>query len=276
MKRKILATAIAAITIATCAAGLTACAPDNGRPEPTALENAYANYRTTQNMTVTVTDSRAVKYGTDYSTSVKIDYAHKAAYSKKIYTHTELGITHRMSAEHYYEITDKPGFTIYSLNLLIGEDDANQNWQIINRDDLFNLPTANNDPQKFEIQLLTDFVNDCLPSHAFTDTTWRESENAEYNCGSLDVMLNAFTASDSGYTADVYFCINSDNGMYTPYACNVTIKLDTQDRFDSVVVDFGANGKIEAEYVYGSTTVTIPEEAKNAPVYTPDFTPDKQ
>ncbi|MDE7453347.1 MAG: hypothetical protein K2N22_02950 [Clostridia bacterium] len=267
MKRKILATAIAALTAATCAAGLTACTPDkNGRPQPTALENAYENYRQTQNMTVTVTDSRTVKYGDDYSATVKIDYAHKAAYSKKIRTHVDnLNNTHRMSYEHYYEITSKPGFNIYSIYNDMVEDEDTANWNITDRSDLFNLPTANSDPQKFEIQLLTDFVNDCIPSHTLTDTSWRESENAEFNCSSLDVMRNSFTASAGGYTADVYFCINSSNGAtYTPYACSVTIKLDTQDRFSNIVIDFGANGKISAEYVYGNTTVTIPEEAKNA------------
>lgn len=267
MKRKILATAIAAIAAVTCAIGLTACAPDNGGPpEPTALENAYASYRTTQNMTVTVTDSRTEKHGTDYSTSVKIDYEHKAAYANKIHnTVDHLGDTHYISYESYYEITDKPDFIIYSRYLLIGESDGTYSWNVINRDDLFNLPAATTNPQ-FEIQLFTDFVNDCLPSHALFDTGWRVNENDASHWASLNTpeLLNKFTKSASGYTASLYFCINIDGSTFVPYACTVTIKLDSQDRFESVIVDFGTNGKIEAEYVYGATTVTIPEEAKNS------------
>lgn len=270
MKRKIFVAAIAAIAAVFCTFGLTACGGDDGDgiPEPTALQKAYENYRQTQNMTVTVADSRTVKHGTDFSASVKIDYAHKAAYSKHFYiTKDNLDITHKITFENYYEIDDgKRAFTIYQLSGESGETAEPANRNKIDRSDLFNLPEASSDPQKFEIQLFTDFVNSYLPSHALNDTCWRESENSEQNRASLDTpeLLNKFSESANGYSANVYFCINPGNGVYTPYACTVTIKLDTQDRFSKVVVDCGSNGSITANYAYGATTVTIPEEAKNA------------
>ncbi|MDE6868875.1 MAG: hypothetical protein K2J83_07035 [Clostridia bacterium] len=265
MKRKILASALCAITAATCAFGLTACNNDNGIPEPTALENAYKNYSVTQNMTVSVTDSRIVKYGEDYSTLVKVDYGHKTAYSKSIYTHIDnLNITHRTTRESYYEITDKPGFTIYNIYTESDEDDGYANWDIIDRSDLFDDERLSyyDSQTEYEINLLTNWVDSYIPSHAFLDTVWRATENDDNSAG-LNILLNSFTESASGYAADVYLCINSDGG-FIPYACNVTIKLDAQDRFESVVLDFGTNGNITAEYTYGTTTVTVPEEAKNS------------
>ncbi|MDE5729570.1 MAG: hypothetical protein K2I20_05305 [Clostridia bacterium] len=268
MKRKILIAAIAAIAACACVLGLTACGGGNDNaPKPSALENAYANYRQTQNLTVTVTDSRTVKHGTDYSALVKIDYAHKAAYSKNFYTTTDnLGDNHKIVYEKYYEIdSSKPAFTIYGIYCVLADDAAPSDWDVIDRSDLFDLPEATSNPQKFEIQLFTDFVNSYIPSHALIDTSWRESESSDDNYVSLDqpALLEKFTESANGYTADVYFCINND-GTYVPYACTVAIKLDAQERFKSVVIDFGANGKIKAEYVYGNTTVTVPEDAKSA------------
>lgn len=272
MKRKILIAAIAAIAACACVLGLTACGGgNNGIPEPTALENAYANYRQTQNLTVTVTDSRAVKYGTDYSALVKIDYAHKAAYAKHYSVLEISGQNRTLSSESYYEITNEPNFIIYGRYQMAVQEGDNalqieySNWDAIDRSDLFDLPEATSNPQKFEIQLFTDFVNSYIPSHALIDTSWRESESSDDNYVSLDqpALLEKFTESANGYTADVYFCINND-GTYVPYACTVAIKLDAQERFKSVVIDFGANGKIKAEYVYGNTTVTVPEDAKSA------------
>lgn len=269
MKKKVLAIFVACFAVLGTLA-LGACGggnDDGGIPEPTALEKAYSNYRQTQNMTVTVTDSRTVKHGTDYSASVKTDYSHKAAYAKHFFTTTDnLGVTHKLAGECYYEITDKPGFNIYEIYYYIEATDGTSTWNVIDRSDVFNLPAASSDPQKFEIQLFTDFLNSYLPSHALLDTGWRVNENDESHWASLDTpeLLSKFTESANGYTAEVYFCINPGVGAYVPYACTVNIKLDTQDRFKSVVVDFGANGKITAEYAYGTTTVTIPEEAKNA------------
>lgn len=70
MKRKLFITLLAAITVIAGIFGFTACNPANPTAEPTALEKAYDNYYKTQNVTVTVTDSRAQKHGRDYSATV--------------------------------------------------------------------------------------------------------------------------------------------------------------------------------------------------------------
>lgn len=267
MKKKLFPTILALTCAICCIFSLVACGGNNdGTPKPTALEKAYTNYRQTQNMTVTVTDSRTVKHGTDYSASVKIDYGHKAAYSKNLFTTTDnLGATHRIANECYYEIdSTKPAFTIYSK---MSEEGATPSgWSVIDRSDLFDLPEATSDHEKFEIQLFTDFVNSYLPSHALSDTGWRVNKDDASHWSSLNqpVLLNKFTESANSYTANVYLCINIDGTTFVPYACAVTIKLDAQERFESVVLDFGTNGKITAAYTYGTATVTVPAEAKNA------------
>lgn len=267
MKRKIFATFIAAVTAILCAFGLSACGGDNGGDPKPALVKAYRNYRQTQNMTVTVTDDRTVKHGNDYSATVKIDYSHKAAYSENTHIfpvfpgHAE---TVRQINKRYYEIDgNKPAFTIYSMDYVLEEETVPDKWGKIDRSDLFDdMHTSNFGSQtEFEINLLTNFVDSYIPSHAFGDTCWGESENSVFGYSSLEFLAQSSKESASGYTADVYFCIN-DGGTYVPYACAVTIKLDGQDRFKSVVLDFGSNGKITGEYVYGTTAVIIPAEVK--------------
>lgn len=267
MKKKLFPAILALVCAICCMLSFVACSGDDGAYKPTALEKAYRNYNKTENMTVTVTDSRTVKYGNDYSALVKVDYSHKAAY--KICNHEF--IAEYFSREYYYEITDEPNFIIYSRyeTLEEREDGTRQvvysNWGRYDRADLFDDVDLSffGSQTGYEIHLLSNWVSNCILSHSLSDTGWRESENSDGVGVSLGDLLRPFTESADGYTADVYFCINND-GVYVPYACTVTVKLDAQDRFESVIADFGTNGKITAEYAYGATEVIIPEEVKNA------------
>ncbi len=252
MKKKLLATLIAVITVIACALGITACGGrDGGVPERSALEKAFTEYYKVQNFKATVTDSRVQKYGYDYSATVEVDYAHKTA-------HTETPGTY---SENYYEISgteENPHFTIY-------DHYKTANWSKISRDDLFNNKPEGQTKSEFELHLLNNWVESYLPPFALRDTCYRESAEDKGNWVSLEsfAIQGKFSQSGDKYTASVYFCINNE-GQYVPYACTASIKLDAQGRFENCVLDFGSNGKITAAYTYGTANVTVPAEVKNA------------
>lgn len=250
MKRKLFITLLAAITVIAGIFGFTACNPANPTAEPTALEKAYDNYYKTQNMTVTVTDSRVQKYGHDYSATVEVDYAHKTAHTKET------------NWESYYELKgegDGRSFIIYNRHI----NDTTP-WDKTVRADLFeNLENNYDNETDFNVHLITNWVESNLPTHSMRDTTYSATTDDQTHWASLQFLANKFSESNGGWTASVCLCINNDE-TYIPYECTATVKLDGQNRFTSCELDFGTNGKISATYTYGTANVTIPDEAKNA------------
>jgi len=256
MKRKLFATLIAVITVIACAFGFAACGGENGgNDEPSALSKAFAEYYKTQNMKVSVTDSRVQKDGYDYSATVELDFAHKAA-------HTELA--GRIFNEYYYEISgteDNPHFNIYSYC-----NAEPSGWSKINRDDIStDRDNLFGSVSEYEINLLCNWVADCMPPFALRDSGYREkAEDTGVRVTLEDFEIEGkFSQNGNEYTANVYFCIMGDT-EYVTYACTATIELDAQGRFRSCVLDFGSNGKITSEFTYGTTNVTVPEAVKNA------------
>ena len=270
MKRRILATAIAAITAATCAAGLAACGGDgdDGGYKPTALEKAHENYYKTQNMTITVTDNRTVKNGNDYTTLVEVDYAHKAAHINRVYGTSELeGVACIIHGEIYVELdSDAHGFYLYNNYKHVNNNNEtvyDEGWSKLERSDLYEGVTEFNDQTEFEVHLLCNWADIYIPTLLYSyGASWSETESGGLTI--LPSLLKTFTKSTNGFTASLYFCIEDGNGGYDRYACTVTYKLDGQTRLESTVMDFGTNGNVTVEYTYGTATVTIPDEAKNA------------
>lgn len=250
MKRKLFTTIIAALAIIACAFGFAACDNNDATPEPTAFKLAYENFSKTQNMTVTVTDSRVQKYGFDYSATVEVDYAHKTAHTKET------------SWESYYELTgegDGRSFVIYNRHL--GDTTP---WDKTVGNDIFqNLENNFDNESDFNVHLITNWVANCLPTHAMRDTAYSANADDQTRYASLEFLADKFSESNGVWTASVCLCIN-DGITYTPYECTATIKLDGQNRFSSCELNFGANGKITATYTYGTAIVTIPDVAKNA------------
>lgn len=251
MKRKLFTTIIAALAIIACTFGFAACdSPDAPPAEPTAFKLAYENYSKTQNMTVTVTDSRVQKHGFDYSATVEVDYAHKTAHTKE------------SSWESYYELSgegDGRSFVIYNRHL----DDTTP-WDKTVRNDVFQNSENNfNNETDFNVHLITNLVSNCLPTHAMRDTAYSANTDDQTRWASLEFLADKFSENNGVWTASVCLCIN-DGITYTPYECTATIKLDGQNRFQSCELNFGANGKITAAYTYGAANVTVPNEAKNA------------
>ena len=262
MKKKLLSTTLfALVTALCCTVGLTACGDGNKPDEPSAFDKAYNEYYKTENMAVTVTDSRVEKIGNDYSATVEVDYANKATHTKGSWL------------ESYSEITgdeDNRSFFIYSQATYdMNGEIVKTDWEKLNRSDLYvnwNESGRFASLREFEVHLLTNWVDTYLPAPLhFADTGWRANENEELHQASLLNIFNQFTETANGYTADVYFCINhSSTGYFTPYACTLTIQFDAQGRFANCELDFGDNGKITAAYSYGGASVTIPAEARNS------------
>lgn len=261
MKRKLFATLTALIAVFCCAFGLTACGGTTPPPaEPTAFEKAYENYYKTQNMKVVVNDSRITKHGRDYSATVEVDYANKAAYKNETFW-----------GDGYYEINgegDGRSFISYGQTLIYDEVNEREEyiWEKYVRNDIFDPEFTNlfNDETECNVHLLTNWVDTFLPTHGMRDTSYSATADDETYWASLQFLADRFTESNGAWTANVCLRITDSEVLYAPYACTVTIKLDGQNRFKSCELDFGANGKISAAFTYGTASVIIPEEVKNA------------
>lgn len=246
-----------------CIFGVAACGDPNSSSDdqPTALDKAFDEYYKTENMTVVVKDERAVKYGNDYSTTSKVDFAHKTAYTHRMFGAGTTGVID----EAYFELVGDDNLIIYGVITDTVNGDVSRTK--VERRDLFVNYNENgmfSSLEQYQLTLLNSFVENSLPARNLIDTAFRESSESQSNWASLEFITGEFKESESGvYTANIYFCINND-GVYEPYACAVTIRLDGQGRFKSCELDFGTNGKITAGYTYGTANVIIPDDVKNA------------
>ena len=259
MKRKLLATLTALITVFFCAFGLSACGGTNPpSAEPTAFEKAYENYYKTQNMKVVVKDNRITKHGRDYSATVEVDYANKAAHTKGTIW------------ENYYEISGEgEGRSLITYGYTLTYDEVNGReeyiWEKYVRNDIFTTEFTNlfNDETECNVHLLTNWVEDLLPTHVLQDAAYSATADDETYWASLEFLADRFTESNGVWTANICLRITDSETIYAPYDCTVTINLDGQGRFENVVLDLGENGAISAVFTYGTANVVIPDHVKN-------------
>ncbi len=245
MKRKLFATLIAVLTVITCAFGFAACGGGNGDdPEPTALEKAYSAFKVTPNMKITVADNRNVKNVKNLTAFVEVDSLHNAVH----YVYDVF--------ESYVEVDYENG-NVNTVNYnLVSKDE--ELWNRFN-----DTRPADYNGENAEIYNLVQAVPPYLPAHGCADMCIFENENDETAWASLDLLAKKFTGNGDELTSNLFIGLN-DNGEYKRYACTVTITLDGEGRFESVVMDFGSNGKVISTYAYGTANIIIPEAAKNA------------